>query len=203
MSTNNYKSNNSRYETLRNNISNYFKEELNIELVEELNIEKLFGLKSVLSNINNMITYKASACFVEWLKKKGIITEQEKKNELNRLDATSANANGFDINISTADKKIILAEVKCNIPINNSSGFGSAQRNGILSDMQKLAKTKGDFKFMVLLDNEKVKSAFCEEETFIKYLNNNGFEKDKNFVTAKNTKELDMKKINVVFVKIN
>lgn len=54
----------------------------------------------------------------------------------------------------------IIAEIKCNKPINSGFKFGSAQRNGIIKDIQGLleGKTKVNFdpesayKFLVIYD---------------------------------------------------
>ena len=60
-----------------------------------------------------------------------------------------------------------VAEVKCNIPINGGSKYGSAQRTGILKDVASLKAGKikaaqlspGTLKFMVFLDLPQVKAA--------------------------------------------
>ena len=71
--------------------------------------------------------------------------------------ATNVNTNGFDID-TKGNTPNIIAEVKCNIPVNKHS-FGADQIKGIINDLNGLAdgksksktKVKDCFKFMVLL----------------------------------------------------
>ena len=85
---------------------------------------------------------------------------------LKQLFETHANTNGFDVEYSTHQMKIV-AEVKCNIPVNETS-FGAAQENSIMEDVDHLfhSKKKSDltsediqdyYKFMVFLDVENVR----------------------------------------------
>lgn len=59
--------NENRFNLLINNISEYFIKKFNISISKDLSIEDLLGLKSVLSNVNNMLTYKTTLSFVNWL----------------------------------------------------------------------------------------------------------------------------------------
>lgn len=72
---------------------------------------------------------------------------------------TKPSDNGYDI-VVTGEVNI-LAEIKCNKPINNGFKYGSAQKNGIIKDIRGLleGKTKGKranpreaFKFLVVYD---------------------------------------------------
>jgi hypothetical protein len=60
-----------------------------------------------------------------------------KLNIIEKVNSQNSNANGFDIYYPSEEIKII-AEIKCNIPINKKSSFGAAQRNGILKDIESL-----------------------------------------------------------------
>lgn len=192
-------SNKSRYEELIKNISEYFEKEFNIKLNSGLDVKKLFGLKRVLNNVNNMLTYKTTLAFIEWLEKTDLISHQDKIEVEEKIDGTSPNTNGFDVLIENPKK--IVAEVKCNIPINNSTSFGVAQRNGIIRDMKdKLLKQTDYLKFMVLLNNEKVKFAFCEDKNFQDILKKNCLKKNENYaIVDKNTKFDNFSTIYVVF----
>lgn len=162
--------NENRFNLLINNISEYFIKKFNISISKDLSIEDLIGLKSVLSNVNNMLTYKTTLSFVNWLSQKRNFTTVQKDSIIQQIDSISPNANGYDVDISEPER--ILAEVKTTIPINNSKGFGSAQRKSIIKDLQKLSRPENSsaLKFMVLLDNENVRDAFTKEKSFVKKL---------------------------------
>lgn len=162
--------NENRFNLLINNISEYFIKKFNISISKDLSIEDLLGLKSVLSNVNNMLTYKTTLSFVNWLSQKRNFTTVQKDSIIQQIDSISPNANGYDVDISEPER--ILAEVKTTIPINNSKGFGSAQRKSIIKDLQKLSRPENSsaLKFMVLLDNENVRDAFTKEKSFVKKL---------------------------------
>ena len=75
------------------------------------------------------------------------------------------NTNGYDIEITNPNK--IIAEIKCNVPINNGSAYGSAQKNGTAKDINSLLKGKSKskvdpsefLKFMVFLDRGEIRNA--------------------------------------------
>lgn len=190
-------SNNSRYETLVSNIKKYFTEKLNLELKEDLTVEKLFGLKTVLSNVNNMLTYKTTLAFVNWLSEKMNFSCEQASSIIQQIEYTSSNANGFDVYIKSPIK--IIAEVKCNIPINNSESFGAKQREGIFHDIEKLMNDKSDsIKFMVLLENQKVKKAFNENS----FKNKLKQQKEEIILVDNSTNFSKTNAIYIVFVKI-
>ena len=132
----------SRDNDLSRNFNNFFDKFGVKDLYSKLSGRDLIELKKLLSCINNIITLRTTRDFVEKL-----YTDQH------------ANANGFDVQYDGKDKKII-AEVKCNIPVNVTS-FGAAQEEGILEDIDHLlnGKKKSDipsvapyYKFMVVMD---------------------------------------------------
>ena len=141
---------------------NQFFAQLGIEdLYSKLSNEQLIDLKKLLSCINNMITLRATDSFVLKLYQDGFIDSKEKVGIGKIVDKQHANANGYDVKY-VGNKKII-AEVKCNIPVNETS-FGAAQERGIIKDIEHLLDGKKKkqpikdiadyYKFMVILDCE-------------------------------------------------
>ena len=108
---------------------------------------------------------KITISFVNWITKKFNLSQESEEKIMNEILSTKPSTNGYDI-VSDEIVKLI-AEVKCNIPINAGKKYGSAQRNGITKDLNNLlyGKTKSKFdtneylKFMVFLENESVRSA--------------------------------------------
>ena len=83
-----------------------------------------------------------------------------------QVKAAKPNDNGYDIELNNPIK--LIAEVKVNIPINNGTRYGSAQKTGIDKDINSLfnGKTKSDinsttdyYKFMVFLDKPEIREA--------------------------------------------
>lgn len=124
----------------------------------KMSISDFIELKRTISCINNIITLKTTLAFIDFLLDNQIIDEDIRNKMIEGVLATNVNANGFDVEYDQ-DGTRIIAEVKCNIPVNKHS-FGAAQIEGITSDLKGLSegKTKGpdsvkDFlKFMVMLN---------------------------------------------------
>ncbi len=141
-----------------------FNLEIDEETYKKITAEKFVSLKKALSNINNIVTLKATNLFIEKL---NFISDDQKKEMIENSNKQKANANGYDVEYPDPKKKSnvkkpkILAEVKCNIPVGKEH-FGSAQKAGILKDIEGLlngeekSKSKADvesyFKFMVFMD---------------------------------------------------
>jgi hypothetical protein len=130
-----------------------------------LDLDGFLKLKSVLSDINNILTLRVSLAFSRWVSAAlGLEKSAEDKME-NQVLTTKPSANGFDIELS--DPMKIIAEVKCNIPINRGSVYGSAQKDGIAKDIDSLISGKSKsltnpkqcLKFMVFLDKPEVRTA--------------------------------------------
>ena len=105
------------------------------DVYKNITIKNLFYLKSVLSNINNMMTLLATLAIAKKLTDIFDFSKEQKLQILSTIENKKANSNGFDIQIDTPRK--ILVEVKCNVPINEKK-LGQAQINGILEDARKL-----------------------------------------------------------------
>ena len=157
-----------REEELKNRLNNFFITKFSLpedDYYSRLDSEKIISLKIALSDINNLLTMKITISFVNWITKKFNLSQESEEKIMNEILSTKPSTNGYDI-VSDEIVKLI-AEVKCNIPINSGKKYGSAQRNGITKDLNNLlyGKTKSKFdtneylKFMVFLENESVRSA--------------------------------------------
>ncbi|MBW1804089.1 MAG: hypothetical protein JRJ85_25565, partial [Deltaproteobacteria bacterium] len=153
-----------REEELRNKLNKSLIEVLSIPLkdyVSTLSIDNLINLKKVLSDINNTITLRLTLTFVKVIATKFQLSEPDTIIIRKSVLGTKPNTNGYDIDLETPID--VLAEVKCNIPINNKSKYGSNQRVGIIKDLMglkngktKVATRDSAFKFMVLYDRPRV-----------------------------------------------
>jgi len=117
----------------------------------------LLDLKSVLADINNLLTLQMTNSAADWLCKFFQLDFSYRQIVLAKVDNTKPNTNGFDIHITNPQR--IIAEVKCIVPINNGNKYGAAQWNSILDDAYKLKNGKGIisdtsdyFKFLFLID---------------------------------------------------
>ena len=125
----------------------------------------LSELKALLSDINNIFTMKVCLHFGEWLSETLALDVEARSNIRESILSNPPNANGYDIEIATPIP--VIAEVKCNIPINGGVVYGSAQRNGIIKDIRSLMEGKSKsrarpdtcLKFLVLLDVPEIRSA--------------------------------------------
>ena len=135
------------------------------DFYSKLALKEFVMLKKAITNINNIVTMLATEGFIHTLRNDGVISSQQDAEMLPQLLATYANTNGFDVEYNKEVK--IVAEVKCNIPVNETS-FGAAQENSIMEDVDHLfhSKKKSDltsediqdyYKFMVFLDVENVR----------------------------------------------
>lgn len=165
-----------------------------------LELDDFLKLKSILSDINNIFTLKVSLGFTRWLTGQFELSEESTKTIYSEILGTKPNANGFDLELREPIK--VVAEVKCNIPINGGDVYGSAQRNGITKDIDSLVngKTKSSinsqdcFKFMVFLDRPEIRKATAH---FIKNMKEH---KELISVINKTTGQLSIDKIYVTFV---
>lgn len=158
-------SNYNRDEALKEKFNGFFKQFGIKDLYSKLSNEQLINLKKLLSCINNIITLRTTDAFVEKLFEDKFVSLKEKEEILKKVRAQHANTNGYDVRYDGeyGDKKII-AEVKCNIPVNKTS-FGAAQEEGILADIHYLLTGKKKenindiasyYKFMVIMSWENI-----------------------------------------------
>lgn len=133
-----------------------------------LNISQMIELKHNVHDVNNIITLLVTYLFIKKL------NDQYKfANTLNINDIENKpNANGYDFIYNTG-KRLIVAEVKCNLPCGENNTYGAKQKEGIIKDLRGLVDFKSKnvrdesqkailgqngvhfkdaFKFMVLID---------------------------------------------------
>ena len=157
-----------RKDNLSSAFNSFWQEALNSkeDYYSKLTLKEFVNLKKAITNINNIITMLVTESFVKTLHKDGVISTPQQSEMLEQLFETHANTNGFDVEYSAGQMKIV-AEVKCNIPVNETS-FGAAQENSIMEDVDHLfhSKKKSNltsediqdyYKFMVFLDVENVR----------------------------------------------
>lgn len=128
-------------------------------------LKELLGLKSVLSDINNALTMRLTLGFINWIGKTLALDEKAIGADRQEVLTTKPSTNGYDVHCKTPPA--FIAEVKCNVPINGGRIYGSAQKNGIISDLNALLHGKskasqvepGSLKFMVFLDLPEVRAA--------------------------------------------
>ena len=157
-----------RKDNLSSAFNSFWQEALNSkeDYYSKLTLKEFVNLKKAITNINNIITMLVTESFVTTLHDDGVISTPQQSEMLEQLFETHANTNGFDVEYSAGQMKIV-AEVKCNIPVNETS-FGAAQENSIMEDVDHLfhSKKKSNltsediqdyYKFMVFLDVENVR----------------------------------------------
>lgn len=157
-----------REEDLRLRLNSFLCE--NFELPQHdyygsLSTEAILSLKSVLSNINNILTLRVTLAFVEWVTDR-LNLDRSARDELERsvLEA-KPNSNGFDVWLGYP--VAFVGEVKCNIPVKGGMVYGAQQRNGIEKNVTALLQgkkkasmlTAGCPKFLVFLDLPQVRKA--------------------------------------------
>jgi hypothetical protein len=158
----------SREKHLRNQLNGFLAHDLGLPEADyygAMSLDSFMKLKSALSNINNIFTLKVGLAFIEWLADRLNIDEDIKTRLVQSVLGAQPNTNGYDILLSQPIP--VIAEVKCNLPINGGTVYGSAQRNGIEKDIVSLlqGKTKAAIncleclKFMVFLDRQEIRKA--------------------------------------------
>ena len=105
------------------------------DIGNNLTLDKLIELKSILSDINNIMTLISTRSIATKLSDILSFKNEDRERIFNYIDKQNPNTNGFDIRIDSPVK--ILVEVKCNSLIRNKK-FGAAQINAILEDARKL-----------------------------------------------------------------
>lgn len=133
----------------------------------EMGLQALLGLKSVLCDINNTLTMRLTLGFVDWATTTLQLDQAAHARLRKDVLTTKPSSNGYDI--SFVHVPPIVAEVKCNIPINGGTKYGAAQKNGIIADIEALLNGKSkasaapaptdSLKFMIFLDLPAVRTA--------------------------------------------
>jgi hypothetical protein len=105
----------------------------------------LVGIKSALGNLNNDVSFVSTLLAKEFLFERFAI---------NDFDAGKKpqGAPGIDIEATTTDGRTIAGELKTTTPY--QPGFGAAQRTSILKDINRLAQTRADYRFMFVVDGD-------------------------------------------------
>jgi len=192
-----------REKHLQSRLNNFIKHGFDLpelDYYSKLELDGFLKLKSTLSDINNIITLKVSLAFSHWISKKFELSEKSDRELCSQILRTKPNANGFDLELIEPIK--VVAEVKCNVPINGGDVYGSAQRNGIAKDIDSLVNGKSKspinskdcFKFMVFLDRPEIRKATAH---FIKNMKDH---KELISVIDKTTGQMSTDKIYVTFV---
>ena len=131
-----------------------------------LNLSQMIELKHNVHDVNNIITLLVTYLFIKEL------NDQYKfANTLNINDIENKpNANGYDFIYNTG-KRLIVAEVKCNLPCGENNTYGAKQKEGIIKDLKglvdKTSKSKSDnqitdaqfnsaYKFLVLIEGNEL-----------------------------------------------
>lgn len=157
-----------RERALRERLNQFLEQDLKLppnDYYRGMGVKSFLALKSVLGDINNIFTLKVSLAFCEWVANRFELDDGVRQRLMSSVLSTKPNANGYDISI--ASPIALIAEVKCNVPINEGIVYGSAQRTGIEKDVtsllqgkRKAAATADDcLKFMVFLDLPEIRSA--------------------------------------------
>lgn len=144
---------------LKNKFNKHLKKLTGIDsdFYSALKEDDIIELKTVLSDINNLLTFKLTLTAGNWICKYFSLSQKNRKVILDKIDSTKPNEQGFDIIIHEPIK--LIAEVKCNAPVKLGSKFGAMQSKKLLEDAQKLLKgkrqlseTKEYLKFLFVID---------------------------------------------------
>ena len=157
-----------REELLRKRLNTFISQSLLLpesDYYSTLTAKSILELKSVLADVNNILTLKVTMGFVDWLVKRLSLNKEAEAELQSIVLGAKPNSNGFDVWLGYP--VAIVGEVKCNVPINRGSVYGSAQRNGIEKDMKALLngklkgriKTDSCLKFLAFLDTPEIRSA--------------------------------------------
>jgi|GEM_PF-923385 len=157
-----------REESLRKRLNAFLSRSFELpdhDYYARLNTETFLGLKSVLADINNILTLRVSLAFIEWVALRLNLDAHAKLELETALLRSKPNANGFDVWLGYPIA--FVAEVKCNVPINKGSVYGAQQRHGIEKDVTSLLEGKQKasmnpqscLKFLAFLDKPEIRAA--------------------------------------------
>src|SRR2546430_1835494 len=102
-----------RHSDLKNRINSHLKKLTgqDIDFFSKLKQNDLIELKTVLADINNVLTFKMTIASGKWLSKYFNFEKNVAKATMASIDKIKPNSKGYDIHITTPFK--IIAEVKC------------------------------------------------------------------------------------------
>lgn len=157
-----------RGDDLRHRFNDFLRKDLELgerDFFGSLTVDKLLKLKAILSDVNNSATMWLTLEFVDWLGQGLNFSAFDIENIRNQVLSAKPNSNGYDV--CCVEPLPIVAEVKCNIPINGGCIYGAAQKRAIIRDIESLiggkrkaASVGGDsLKFMVFWDMPAVRKA--------------------------------------------
>ncbi|OME71494.1 hypothetical protein BSK65_10665 [Paenibacillus odorifer] len=169
----------------------------------KLTVEDFEDIKTTLRDIHNIITYRTTIRFIEWVSERFPYVRENYQVYLDQVLNTKPSDNGYDL-VVIGDINVI-AEIKCNKPINNGFKFGSQQKTGLIKDITGLLEGKSKvksvnpaeaFKFLVIYDFGD--HTLLAAQHLIKNLSSDL--KDK-VVIYKEDEPLLIDKVNIVFIK--
>ena len=132
---------------------------INEDYYSRLSVEDFEDIKTTLKDIHNIITYKTTVRFINWVSERFPYVMENYQVYLNQVLGTKPSDNGYDLFVT--GEVNVVAEIKCNKPINNGYKFGSAQKSGIVKDIRGLLDGKSKvkslhpstaYKFLVIYD---------------------------------------------------
>lgn len=125
-------------DALKDNLKDFFCNLCGEYGINNMKAEHYIRLKQILSDVNNIITMKATKAFVKTLKDDKFISNTVYKTILTTVLNTNPNANGYDAQYDGGNgNKKFIAEVKCNIPISKGV-LGNNKIDGIKTDIKNL-----------------------------------------------------------------
>lgn len=158
---------------------------------EDWKPEDFLSIKGYLSQINNHVSYLLGKAFLDAL---GVSNDSFKYTDMNK--------NGYDLEIFE-DDKLIIGEIKGNVPCGTNNTYGAQQKHNIkedldgLKDISKKRKSKlteeqfkKAYKFLILLDNNKkaFKNLANSENYSLEYPDEISWDR------------FDQEKINIIFI---
>ncbi len=97
-------------------------------------------LKASLARIHDIITLKLSFALVDWVAKRFVLSLADHEALRNQVNGINPNTSGFDLSWG---KPNLIGEVKGSIPVNQGHTFGSAQLDGLTSDVLQMLGEPG------------------------------------------------------------
>lgn len=114
-------------------------------------LDYLAGIKSVLGNLNNDLSFVSTLLIKKYLNERFGIADFDAAGK-------AQGAAGVDIEARTETGQTIVGELKTTKPY--QPGFGAAQRASVIKDLTRLAQSPADYKIMFVIDADAF-SALC------------------------------------------